>query len=79
MVPALKTQGIPLNAKNKKNETPLWTAINAGQPYSLGVLLRAGTDPREPGPDGSNPIEFCRKTNKQILLPILERAVAEKQ
>lgn len=37
----------------------LWAALLTGQDDLIRLILQAGADPRQPGPDGQDPLDYC--------------------
>ncbi len=37
----------------------LWAALITGQDDLIRLILKAGADPRQPGPDGQDPLDYC--------------------
>ncbi len=37
----------------------LWAALLTGQDDLIRLILAAGADPRQPGPDGQDPLDYC--------------------
>ena len=71
VIPALVEAGVPINAKDGFDFTPLMYAatIDFGDTRSLQALLKAGADPNIRNAEGLTAIEQARKYQHSNLQP----------
>lgn len=49
----------------------LWAALLTGQDDLIRLILAAGANPRQPGPDGQDPLDFCLTNERYAAARIL--------
>lgn len=49
----------------------LWAALLSGQDDLIRLILAAGANPRQPGPDGQDPLDFCLTNERYAAARIL--------
>lgn len=49
----------------------LWAALLTGQDDLIRLILQAGANPRQPGPDGQDPLDFCLTNGRYAAARVL--------
>lgn len=49
----------------------LWAALLTGQDDLIRLILEAGGDPRQPGPNGQDPLDYCLTNERYLAARIL--------
>ncbi len=49
----------------------LWAALLTGQDDLIRLILQAGGDPRQPGPNGQDPLDYCLTQERYLAARIL--------
>lgn len=64
----LREEADPNETHNSEVPPLLWLAVESENLEVVQILLEAGADPNQPGPDGSSPAALATKLNNQEIL-----------